>query len=62
LHPDLKAVLMPVRKDPANLNPPFNMIDWGGENRRQDARWEFGRPPVNNANYAGIDFNRALVS
>src|ERR1019366_7129591 len=35
-------------------NPPFNMSDWGGENLRQDVRWKFGMPPVNNANYARI--------
>ena len=28
--------------------------DWGGENLRQDVRWKFGMPPVNNANYAWI--------
>ncbi len=37
----------------ANL-PPFNRNDWGGENLRQDVRWKFGMPPVNNANYAWI--------
>ncbi len=47
LHPDLKA-------DFILANPPFNMSDWGGENLRQDARWKFGMPPVNNANYAWI--------
>jgi len=52
LHPDLKADLVPVRTDLAN--PPFNMSDWGGENLRQDVRWKFGMPPVNNANYAWI--------
>ena len=52
LHPDLKADFVPVRKDLAN--PPFNMSDWGGENLRQDVRWKFGMPPVNNANYAWI--------
>jgi len=52
LPPDLKADFVPVRKDPAN--PPFNMSDWGGENLRQDVRWKFGMPPVNNANYAWI--------
>ncbi len=36
------------------LHPPFNMSDWGGENLRQDVRWKFGMPPVNNANYAWI--------
>jgi type I restriction-modification system DNA methylase subunit len=35
-------------------NPPFNMSDWGGENLRQDVRWKFGMPPINNANYAWI--------
>jgi type I restriction enzyme M protein len=47
LHPDLKA-------DFILANPPFNMSDWGGENLRQDMRWKFGMPPVNNANYAWI--------
>lgn len=40
LHPDLKADLLPVRKDLAN--PPFNMSNWGGEILRQDVRWKFG--------------------
>jgi type I restriction enzyme M protein len=47
LHPDLKA-------DYILANPPFNMSDWGGETLRQDVRWKFGMPPVNNANYAWI--------
>ncbi|MDB6016525.1 MAG: methylase [Pedosphaera sp.] len=47
LHPDLKA-------DFILANPPFNMSDWGGENLRQDVRWKFDMPPVNNANYAWI--------
>ena len=47
LHSDLKA-------DFILANPPFNMSDWGGENLRQDVRWKFGMPPVNNANYAWI--------
>jgi type I restriction enzyme M protein len=47
LHPDLKA-------DFILANPPFNMSDWGGEILRQDVRWKFGMPPVNNANYAWI--------
>src|SRR5207237_985827 len=50
--PDLKAGLVPVRKDLAN--PPFNMSDWGGENLRQDSRWKFGMRPVNKANYASM--------
>jgi type I restriction enzyme M protein len=47
LHPDLKA-------DFILANPPFNMSDWGGENLRQDVRWKFGMPSVNNANYAWV--------
>jgi type I restriction enzyme M protein len=47
LHPDLKA-------DFILANPPFNMSDWGGEHLREDVRWKFGMPPVNNANYAWI--------
>jgi type I restriction enzyme M protein len=30
------------------------MSDWCGEHLRQDVRWKFGMPPVNNANYAWI--------
>ena len=30
------------------------MSDWGGENLRQDVRWKFGMPPVNNTNYGWI--------
>ena len=47
LHKDLKA-------DFILANPPFNMSDWGGQRLREDARWKYGIPPVNNANYAWI--------
>lgn len=47
LHRDLRA-------DFILANPPFNMSDWGGERLREDARWKYGIPPVNNANYAWI--------
>lgn len=47
LHPDLKA-------DFILANPPFNISDWGGERLRQDVRWKFGVPPVNNANFAWV--------
>ncbi|MBI2070278.1 MAG: SAM-dependent DNA methyltransferase [Elusimicrobia bacterium] len=46
-HPDLKA-------DFILANPPFNMSDWGGERLRDDVRWKFGAPPVNNANFAWV--------
>lgn len=35
-------------------NPPFNVSDWGGEKYEGDARWQYGRPPVGNANYAWL--------
>ncbi len=47
LHKDLRA-------DFILANPPFNMSDWGGERLREDARWKYGVPPANNANYAWI--------
>ncbi|NCC57630.1 MAG: SAM-dependent DNA methyltransferase [Synergistales bacterium] len=47
LHKDLRA-------DFILANPPFNMSDWGGERLREDSRWKYGVPPVNNANYAWI--------
>lgn len=36
-------------------NPPFNVKKWGGEKLKEDARWKYGVPPVNNANYAWIE-------
>jgi type I restriction enzyme M protein len=35
-------------------NPPFNVSDWSGDLLRQDGRWQYGTPPVGNANYAWI--------
>jgi type I restriction enzyme M protein len=35
-------------------NPPFNISDWGGERLREDVRWQYGAPPVGNANYAWL--------
>ena len=46
-HPDLKA-------DFILANPPFNVSDWGGNRLREDKRWEFGVPPVGNANFAWV--------
>jgi type I restriction enzyme M protein len=46
-HPDLKA-------DFILANPPFNISDWGGERLREDKRWQFGKPPVGNANFAWV--------
>ena len=46
-HPDLKA-------DFILANPPFNVSDWGGDRLRDDPRWQFGRPPAGNANFAWV--------
>ena len=35
-------------------NPPFNDSNWGGERLREDVRWQYGTPPVGNANYAWL--------
>jgi type I restriction enzyme M protein len=47
LHKDLKA-------DFVLANPPFNDSDWSGELLRNDPRWQYGIPPVSNANYAWL--------
>lgn len=47
LHKGLKA-------DYILANPPFNISDWGGDKLKEDVRWQFGTPPVGNANYAWI--------
>jgi type I restriction enzyme M protein len=43
-----------LKADYILANPPFNIKDWGGEKLREDVRWQFGVPPVGNANYAWI--------
>lgn len=43
-----------VKFDYVLANPPFNISDWGGERYESDARWQYGRPPVGNANYAWL--------
>lgn len=43
-----------VKFDYVMANPPFNISDWGGEKYESDPRWQFGRPPVGNANYAWL--------
>ena len=35
-------------------NPPFNLKVWGGDQLMEDPRWDFGVPPIGNANYAWI--------
>ena len=46
-HKDLKA-------DFILANPPFNDSDWSGELIRTDPRWQYGTPPVGNANFAWL--------
>ena len=38
------------------------MCDWGSENLRQDVRWKFGMPPVNNANYGWIQLFHSTLN
>jgi type I restriction enzyme M protein len=47
LHPDLRA-------DYVLANPPFNDSDWRGELLRDDKRWQYGAPPLSNANFAWV--------
>ena len=47
LHVGLKA-------DYVLANPPFNDSDWGGERLRSGQRWQYGVPPVSNANFAWV--------
>jgi type I restriction enzyme M protein len=44
-HKDLKS-------DFIIANPPFNVSDWSGEQLQDDARWQYGKPPSGNANFA----------
>ncbi|WP_418007356.1 N-6 DNA methylase [Myroides odoratimimus] len=46
-HKDLKA-------DYIIANPPFNVSDWSGDLLRKDARWQFGVPPIGNANFGWL--------
>lgn len=46
-HKDLKA-------DYIIANPPFNVSDWGGDLLRKDGRWQYGVPPIGNANFAWL--------
>lgn len=49
-----KDELRDLKADFILANPPFNISDWGGERLRDDVRWQFGAPPVGNANYAWL--------
>ncbi len=46
-HPDLRA-------DFVMANPPFNMKEWDVGVKDDDPRWQYGRPPSGNANFAWL--------
>src|SRR5690606_11454437 len=46
-HPDLRA-------DFVMANPPFNMKEWDTGVADHDPRWQYGRPPSGNANFAWL--------
>ena len=35
-------------------NPPFNDSDWSGQLLQNDPRWQYGKPPAGNANFAWL--------
>ena len=43
-----------LRADYILANPPSTVSDWGGDRLRDDRRWEYGVPPVGNANFAWV--------
>jgi type I restriction enzyme M protein len=49
-----KDELPDLRADFILANPPFNVSDWGGDRLKEDGRWQFGIPPVGNANYGWL--------
>nr|VFK62182.1 MAG: type I restriction enzyme M protein [Candidatus Kentron sp. TUN] len=49
-----KDDLKDLRADFILANPPFNVSDWGGDRLREDVRWQYGMPPVGNANFAWL--------
>ncbi len=46
-HPDLRA-------DFVMANPPFNMKEWDTGVSADDPRWQYGKPPSGNANFAWL--------
>ncbi|WP_417272048.1 N-6 DNA methylase [Celeribacter halophilus] len=58
----LKDAFPDERFDYILANPPFNISDWSGDLLREDKRWEFGPPPVGNANYAWLQHIYAHLS
>ena len=50
----LNDALKDKRADFILANPPFNDSDWSGDQLKNDARWQYGTPPVGNANFAWL--------
>ena len=53
-NPSLTDAHKDIRADYILANPPFNDSDWSGDQLRNDARWQYGVPPVSNANFAWL--------
>jgi type I restriction enzyme M protein len=49
-----KDELKDLKADFILANPPFNISDWGGDRLREDYRWQYGLPPVGNANFGWL--------
>ncbi|KXV80086.1 DNA methyltransferase, partial [Acetobacter malorum] len=43
-----------LRFDYILANPPFNVSDWWNASLEEDPRWQYGKPPAGNANYAWL--------
>jgi type I restriction enzyme M protein len=52
-HPDLRA-------DFVMANPPFNMKEWDTGVDENDPRWQYGKPPSGNANFAWLQHMLSL--
>ncbi|GBR07106.1 SAM-dependent DNA methyltransferase [Asaia siamensis] len=50
----LRDELRDFRFDHILANPPFNISDWWNASLEDDPRWQYGKPPAGNANYAWL--------
>ena len=50
----LRDELKDLRFDTILANPPFNISDWWNASLEEDPRWQYGKPPAGNANYAWL--------
>jgi hypothetical protein len=44
------------------VNPPLNSSGWGKDESRSDARWQYGAPPAENANFAWLQYVASTMS